>query len=93
MGRIPILACVAIELLAPAKILSKTFQSEDVDLVPAKSLHNQAKKGLKRIRKREFEELPTVIKVSQPVQPLGYVSLNCSFHYLFLLLPHFLLYL
>ena len=27
MGRIPILACVAIELFAPAKILSKSFQS------------------------------------------------------------------
>ena len=60
MGRIPILACVAIELLAPAKILSKTSQSEDVYLVSAASLHKQAKKGLERIRKREFEQLPTV---------------------------------
>ena len=51
---------VAIELLAPAKILSKTFQNEDVDLVSAVSLHKQAKKGLERIRKREFEQLPMV---------------------------------
>ena len=49
VGRIPILACVAIEILAPAKILSKTFQSEEVHLISSASLHKQAKKGLERI--------------------------------------------
>ena len=46
MARIPILACVAIAVLAPAKVLSKTFQSADVDLVSASSLNNQAEKDL-----------------------------------------------
>ena len=68
MGRIPILACVAIEVLAPAKILSKTFQSADVDLVSASSLNNQAKKGLKRIKKKDFEQLPTVKRFLERVK-------------------------
>ena len=36
--RIPILCSLAIEVLNPAKLLPKTFQSEDVDYVEAQAI-------------------------------------------------------
>ena len=36
--RIPLLVCLSIEVLSPAKLLSKTFQSEDVDAIATASL-------------------------------------------------------
>ena len=59
-SRIPILVSLSIEVLTPAKILSKTFQSEDVDSVETESLINQIKQNMGRIQKKEFEQLPTV---------------------------------
>ena len=41
-ARILILACVSVEVLAPAKIM-KTFQSEDVDVVQVESLLKECK--------------------------------------------------
>ena len=60
MGRIPVLVCLALEVLSPAKILSKTFQNEDVDPVATVSLLNQVKQQLRRIERKDFEQLPTV---------------------------------
>ena len=40
---IPILVSLSIEVLTPAKILFKTFQSEDVDSVETESLINRTK--------------------------------------------------
>ena len=37
-ARIPLLVCLGIEVLSSAKLLSKTFQSEDVDVVSTASL-------------------------------------------------------
>ena len=51
---------LSIKVLTPAKILSKTFQSEDVDSVETESLINQTKQNMRRIQKKEFEQLPTV---------------------------------
>ena len=50
----------SVEALAPVKILSKTFQSEDVDIIASTSLIERAKKQLRRIEKKDFYELPTV---------------------------------
>ena len=38
--RTPLLACVSVEVLALAGILSKAFQSEDIDVVTTDSLPN-----------------------------------------------------
>ena len=51
---------LSIKVLTPAKILSKTFQSEDVDSVETESLINRTKQNMRRIQKKEFEQLPTV---------------------------------
>ena len=48
-ARIPLLACVSVEVLAPAGILSKAFQSEDIDVVTTDSLLSQCKLQLQRI--------------------------------------------
>ena len=57
---IPILVSLSIEVLTPAKILSKTFQSEDVDSVKTESLINWTKWNIPRIQKKEFEQLTNV---------------------------------
>ena len=60
-ARIPLLACVSVEVLAPAGILSKAFQSEDIDVVATDSLLSQCKLQLQRIEQKPFEELPTTL--------------------------------
>ena len=60
MARIPLMACLSIELLAPAMRLSKTFQSEDVDFVSVSMLLDQSKKQMRRLERKDFKELPTV---------------------------------
>ena len=57
---IPILPCVSVEMLAPAKILSKAFQSEDVDVVQVEILFKGCKTQLSRVQRKPFDELPTV---------------------------------
>ena len=59
-SKIPILVSLATEVLTPAKILSKTFQSEDVDSVETEGLIKQTKQSLSRIQRKEFDQLPTV---------------------------------
>ena len=57
---IPLSACVSVEVLALAGILSKTFQSEDINVVTTDSLLSQCKLQLQRTERKPFEELPTV---------------------------------
>ena len=59
-AHITILPCVSVEVLAPAKILSKAFQSEDVDVVQVESLFKGCKTQLSRVQRKPFDELPTV---------------------------------
>ena len=59
-AHITILPCVSVEVLAPAKILSKVFQSEDVDVVQVESLFKGCKTQLSRVQRKLFDELPTV---------------------------------
>ena len=51
---------MAIEVLRPAKLLAKTFQSEDVDSAEAQALISQTKQNLARIQSKKFEKLLTV---------------------------------
>ena len=48
-AHIPLLACVSVEVLALAGILSKAFQSKDIDVVRTDSLLSQCKLQLQRI--------------------------------------------
>ena len=57
---IPLLACVSVEVLTPAGILSKAFQSDDIDVVTTNSLLSKCKLQLQRMEWKPFEELPTV---------------------------------
>ena len=57
---IPILACVSVEILAPAKILSKPFQSEDIDVVQVENVLKGCKTQLSRVQCKLFDQLPTV---------------------------------
>ena len=59
-ARTPLLACVSVEVLVLAGILSKAFQSEDIDVVTTDSLLSQCKLQLQRTERKPFEELPTV---------------------------------
>ena len=59
-ARIPLLICVFVEVLAPAGILSKAFQSKDINVVTTDSLLSQCKLQLQIIEQKPFEELPTV---------------------------------
>ena len=51
---------MASEVLSPAKLLSKNFQSEDIDSVEAQALVSQTKQNLARIQSKEFDKLPIV---------------------------------
>ena len=56
------------EALAPAGILSKAFQSEDVDVVTTDSILSQCKLQLQRIEQKPFQELPTVCRFLEKVK-------------------------
>ena len=59
-AHILLLSCISVDVLAPAGILSKAFQSKDIDVVTTDSLLSQCKLQLQRIERKPFEELPTV---------------------------------
>ena len=59
-ARIPLLACLSIEVLAPARILSKIFQAEEVDVVAVGHNLQKTKQQLDRIERKDFDQLPTV---------------------------------
>ena len=67
-ARIPLLACLFIEILSPAKVLSLAFQDEDIDTVSSLSRLETAKKQFIRIEKKEFEDLPTVSRFLDKVE-------------------------
>ena len=58
-ARVPILACLSLELLAPPKILSKAFQSEDVDYVRTEMLIPKTRHQMERVQRKDFSDLPT----------------------------------
>ena len=51
--RIPLMVCLSLEMLQPAKLLSKTFQNENVDMVDVVTYISQTKKQLERIEREE----------------------------------------
>ena len=57
---IPLMTCLSLEVLQPAKLLSKTFQNENVGMVDVITYITQMKKQLKRIERKDFQSLPTV---------------------------------
>ena len=65
---ISILACVSVEVLAPAKTLFKAFQSEDVDVVQVESLLKGCETHLSRVQRKLFNQLPTVKRFLENVK-------------------------
>lgn len=59
-ARIPLLACLFVEVLSPAKVLSQAFQSESIDIVSSASKIEQAQKQLERLRNKDVYDLPTL---------------------------------
>ena len=59
---------VYLEVLAPARILSKAFQSKDIDVVTTDSLLSQCKLQLQRTERKPFEELLTVCHFLEKVK-------------------------
>ena len=56
-AQIPLLFCLSIVVLSLAKLLSKTFQSEDVDTISTASLFEQSRQQLLRIGSKDYFEL------------------------------------
>nr|XP_047129394.1 E3 SUMO-protein ligase KIAA1586-like [Hydra vulgaris] len=59
-GRIPLYIALFIEILSTAKLLSLSFQSNEIDSVASSGFVEQTKKQLSRLQKKEFNDLPTV---------------------------------
>ena len=59
-ARIPLLACLFLEILSPAKMLSLAFQENDINPVSTIQHLETAKKQLDRLEGKKFNELPTV---------------------------------
>ena len=59
-ARIPMLSAMFLEILAPAKLLSKDFQNEQIDIVMTVGLLQRSKKQFDRIINKEFNQLPSV---------------------------------
>lgn len=49
----PLMVCLCLEVLQPPKLLSKTFQNENVDMVDVVTYISQTKKQLERIEREE----------------------------------------
>ena len=54
------MVCFSSEVLQPAKLLSETFQNENVDMVDVVTYISQTKKQLKRMERKDFQSLPSV---------------------------------
>ena len=59
-ARIPLLIALFLEILTPAKLLSKSYQSEEIDVVASIDLIKKVKSQLSHLENRTFENLPTV---------------------------------
>lgn len=66
-ARIPLLACLFVEILRPAKALSLAFQGEEIDTVSSISYIETAKQ-LQRLERKNLEELPTVKRFLEKVK-------------------------
>lgn len=66
--RIPLLIALFIEILAPAKCLSKSFQAGDIDVVASIENVEKTKRQLHRISQKKLKELPTVKRLLQKIQ-------------------------
>ena len=67
-ARIPLLIALFIEILAPAKCLSKSFQAEDIDVIASIENIKKTKRQLNRISRKELKELPTIKRLLQKIQ-------------------------
>ena len=56
-ARIPILVCLFIELLSPAKVLSLAFQSDEIDIVSSVAHIQSAKKQLECLHRIDLHDL------------------------------------
>ena len=65
---IPLLACLFVEILSPAKVLSLAFQDSDIDTVSSIQRLEAAKKQLERLERKRFEDLPTVKRFLEKVE-------------------------
>ncbi|XP_065654680.1 uncharacterized membrane protein-like [Hydra vulgaris] len=59
-GRISLNIALFIKVLSPANLLSLSFQSNEIDSVATSGFIEQTKKQLSRLKKNEFNDLPTV---------------------------------
>lgn len=67
-ARVPLLACLFVEILSPAKALSLAFQGEEIDTVKFISCIETAKNQLERLERKNFEDLPTVNRFLEKVK-------------------------
>ena len=67
-ARIPLTACLFIELLSPAKALSLAFQDDEIDIVATVGRIATAKKQLERLERKDFLDLPTVKRFLEKIE-------------------------
>ena len=67
-ARVPLLACLFLEILSPAKTLSLAFQGEEIDTMKSISCIETAKNQLERLERKNFEDLPTVNRFLEKVK-------------------------
>lgn len=67
-ARIPLLACLFVEILSPAKVLSLAFQDNNIDTVSSIQRLETAKKQLARLERKNLEDLPTVKRFLDKVE-------------------------
>ena len=69
-ARIPLLACLFVEILSLTKLLSLAFQDNNIDTVSSIQRLETAKKQLARLERKNFEDLPTVKRFLDKVEEL-----------------------
>ena len=67
-ARVPLLIALFIEILTPAKLLSKCFQDDSIDVVGSINLIQRIKGQLQRIEQKRFDELPTVKRTTDKIK-------------------------
>lgn len=83
-ARIPLLACLFLDILSPAKMLSLAFQENDINPVSTIQRLETAKKQLDRLEGKKFDELPTVQRFLDKVK-----ENDGNFFYQSVTLPNF----
>jgi hypothetical protein len=67
-AQIPLLSCLFIEILSPAKVLSLAFQDEEIDIVKSILRIKVAKQQLDRLERKNLEDLPTITRFLEKVE-------------------------